>query len=82
MYPFLKIFVIVLLALALIDWLADRDRRADTNIPNAKTAVGLAVILLLAAALAGIWTGIRDEIQVRKIERERRQAAEAHSPQA
>jgi Protein of unknown function (DUF2905) len=36
MYPFLKIFVIVLLALALIDWLADRDRRADTNIPNAK----------------------------------------------
>jgi hypothetical protein len=36
MYPFLKIFVIVLLALALIDWLADRDRRADTSIPNAK----------------------------------------------
>jgi len=28
--------------------------------------VGVAVILLLAAALAGIWTGIRDEIQVRK----------------
>ena len=24
-----------MLALALIDWLADRDRRADTNIPNA-----------------------------------------------
>ena len=41
-------------------------------------AVGLAVILLLAAALAGIWTGIRDEIQVRKIERERRRAAEDH----
>src|SRR5215469_3012805 len=36
MYPFLKIFVVVLLALALIDWLADRDRRTDTNIPNAK----------------------------------------------
>jgi len=36
MYPFLKIFVVVLLALAFIDWLADRDRRADTNIPNAK----------------------------------------------
>ena len=36
MYPFLKIFLIVLLALALIDWLADRDRRADTSIPNAK----------------------------------------------
>jgi hypothetical protein len=36
MYPFLKIFLIVLLALALIDWLADRDRRADTTIPNAK----------------------------------------------
>jgi hypothetical protein len=26
----------VVLALALIDWLADRDRRADTSIPNAK----------------------------------------------
>jgi len=25
----------VLLALALMDWLADRDRHADTNIPNA-----------------------------------------------
>jgi hypothetical protein len=36
MYSFLKIFIIVLLALALIDWVADRDRRADTNIPNAK----------------------------------------------
>src|SRR5262249_51968359 len=35
MYPFLKIFIVVVLALALIDWLADRDRRADTNIPNA-----------------------------------------------
>ena len=35
MYTFLKIFVVVLLALALLDWLADRDRRADTNIPNA-----------------------------------------------
>ena len=36
MYPFLKIFIVVLLALTLIDWLADRDRRADTSIPNAK----------------------------------------------
>jgi hypothetical protein len=36
MYSFLKIFIIVLLALALIDWVADRDRRADTNIPDAK----------------------------------------------
>src|SRR5215471_3939108 len=35
MYSFMKIFIIVVLALALIDWLADRDRRADTNIPNA-----------------------------------------------
>jgi len=35
MYSFLKIFIVVLLALAFIDWLADRDRRADTNIPNA-----------------------------------------------
>ena len=36
MYTFLKIFIVVVLALAVIDWLADRDRRADTNIPNAK----------------------------------------------
>jgi hypothetical protein len=36
MYSFLKIFIVVLLALALVDWIADRDRRADTNIPNAK----------------------------------------------
>jgi Protein of unknown function (DUF2905) len=30
---FLKIFIVVVLALALIDWFA--DRRADTNIPSA-----------------------------------------------
>ena len=36
MYTFLKIFIVVVLGLALIDWLADRDRRADTNIPDAK----------------------------------------------
>ena len=41
MYSFLKIFVVVLLALALIDWLADRDRRADTNIRNAKAGWAL-----------------------------------------
>jgi hypothetical protein len=35
MYSFLKIFIVVLLALALIDWLADRDRHADTDIPRA-----------------------------------------------
>ena len=35
MYSFVKIFIIVVLVLALMDWLADRDRRADTNIPNA-----------------------------------------------
>ena len=34
MYSFLKIFIVVVLAL--IDWLADRDRRADTSIPNTK----------------------------------------------
>jgi len=33
MYSFLKIFIIAVLALTLIDWLA--DRRADNNIPNA-----------------------------------------------
>jgi hypothetical protein len=42
MYSFLKIFIVVVLALALLDWLADRDRRADTSIPNA--APGWAVL--------------------------------------
>ncbi len=36
MYTFLKIFIVILLVLAFIDWRADRDRRADTNIPNAQ----------------------------------------------
>jgi hypothetical protein len=35
MYTFFKIFIVVMLALAVVDWLADRDRRADTDIPNA-----------------------------------------------
>jgi len=35
MYTFLKIFVVVLLALALLDGLVDRDRRASANIPSA-----------------------------------------------
>jgi hypothetical protein len=34
MYAFFRIFIVVVLALIFIDWLADRDRRADTNIPN------------------------------------------------
>jgi hypothetical protein len=41
MYSFLKIFIIVLLALALIDWLADRDRSANANIPDAKSGWAL-----------------------------------------
>jgi len=32
-YSFLRIFVVVVLALVLVDWLA--DRRAHTSIPNA-----------------------------------------------
>jgi hypothetical protein len=40
-YTFLKIFIVVVLVLALIDWLADRDRRADTNIPNATSGWAL-----------------------------------------
>jgi hypothetical protein len=39
MYTFLKIFIVVLLAL--VDWLADRDRRTDTTIPNAKSGWAL-----------------------------------------
>jgi DUF2905 family protein len=42
MYTFLKIFTVVMLALALYNWLADRDRRADTNIPNA--TLGLSIL--------------------------------------
>ena len=41
MYSFLKIFIVVVLALALIDWLADRDRRADTSIPEAQAGWAL-----------------------------------------
>ena len=41
MYPFLKIFIVVVLALALIDWLADRDRRADTSISEAQAGWAL-----------------------------------------
>src|SRR6516164_11357078 len=36
MYSFLRIFIVVVLVLAFMDWVADRDRRADTNIPNAR----------------------------------------------
>jgi hypothetical protein len=35
MGTFLKILIVVVLAFALVDWLADRDRHADTRIPNA-----------------------------------------------
>jgi DUF2905 family protein len=41
MYTFLKIFTVVMLALALYNWLADRDRRADTNIPNASPGLSI-----------------------------------------
>jgi hypothetical protein len=41
MYTFLKIFTVVILALALFNWLADRDRRADTNIPNATPGLSI-----------------------------------------
>lgn len=34
MNAFFKIFIVVVLALAFVDWLADRDRRADANSPN------------------------------------------------
>ena len=40
MYSFLKIFIIVVVALAVVDWFA--DRRGHTNIPNA--APGWAVL--------------------------------------
>jgi hypothetical protein len=35
MATFLKILIVVVVAFALVDWLADRDRRANTRIPNA-----------------------------------------------
>ena len=35
MYSFLKILIVVVLALVLIDWLAARDAERWTNIPNA-----------------------------------------------
>jgi len=39
MYTFFKIFIIVVLALALMDWFA--DRRAHTKMPNAPTGWAL-----------------------------------------
>ena len=36
--------------------------------------VGLAVVLLLGAALAGIWERVRGDSEVKKLERERRLA--------
>jgi hypothetical protein len=41
MYTFLRIFIVVLLALALADWVAGRDRRAHTNIPNSPSGWSL-----------------------------------------
>ena len=41
MYTFLKIFLVVLLALVIAGWIADRDRRAHTNIPNSPTGWSL-----------------------------------------
>ena len=52
MYTFLKIFTVVLLALALIDWLADRDRRADTNIPTPGSALLSGDIKIARSAMA------------------------------
>jgi uncharacterized membrane protein YccC len=39
-------------------------------------AVGLAVIVMLVVALAAIWESVRGDREFRKLERERRRAAE------
>jgi hypothetical protein len=40
--------------------------------------IGLFVVVLLAAALAAIWRGIRGDDQLKKIERERDQQVNTH----
>jgi len=45
-------------------------------------AVGLAVVVLLAAVLVGIWESVRGDREVKKLERERRRAVtKDHSPE-
>jgi hypothetical protein len=63
MYSFLKIFIVVVLALALIDWFADRHRRADTNIPNATPGWALLSGDTKPNATSG-WAFLSDNIKI------------------
>ena len=52
MYSFLKIFIVVVLALVLIDWLADQQAKSWTNIPNAPGWASLSSNIKIRSAMA------------------------------
>jgi hypothetical protein len=52
MYSFLKIFIVVVLALVLIDWLAGQQAKSWTNIPNAPGWVSLSSNIKIRSAMA------------------------------
>jgi hypothetical protein len=52
MYSFLKIFIVVVLALVLIDWLAGQQAKSWTNIPNAPGWASLSSNIKIRSAMA------------------------------
>jgi hypothetical protein len=53
MYTFLKIFIAVLLVLAVADWVAGRQAQSSTNIPNAPAGwASLSSNITIRAAMA------------------------------
>jgi len=51
-YSFLKIFIVVMLAIVLIDWLAGRQAQSWTNIPNAPGWASLSSNFKIRSAMA------------------------------
>ena len=51
-YSFLKIFIVVMLAIVLIDWLAGRQAQSWTNIPNAPEWASLSSNFKIRSAMA------------------------------
>jgi len=52
MYSFLKILIVVVLALVLIDWLAGQQAKSWTNIPNAPGWASLSSNFKIRSAMA------------------------------
>jgi hypothetical protein len=62
MHSFLRIFIVVLLALVLVDWIVDRHRRADVNAPN--TPAGWSLLSGDVKVPAG-WSLLSGDVKVR-----------------